>query len=80
VDELARFFLMHKNELKYNLHEDRKESESDYVLSKKGLKGFKKEPYCYQLHGAFKAMKLRNPASKGAILAEERVRVRLWKL
>lgn len=69
--ELARFFLMKVDDLKYKLRRNRKEGESEYVLSKKTLKGLKKEPYCYQLYGAFKAMKLRNSASKGAILAEE---------
>ncbi len=36
---------MRKNNLKLKLHEDRKESESEYILSKEALKDFKKEPH-----------------------------------
>jgi hypothetical protein len=69
--ELARFFLMGKDDLKYQLQENRQEGESEYILSKKKLKGFLRDAYRYQLYGAFKAMKLMNTATLGALLAEE---------
>jgi hypothetical protein len=72
MDEHARFPLTRKSDLKCKLQENRKKGESEYVLSKKALRGFKKEPYRYQLHDAFKAVKLRNSASKGAILVVEK--------
>lgn len=69
--ELARFFLMEVVELKYKVRENRQEGETEYVLSKKKLPGFLRDPYCYQLYGAFKAMLLKNSKTKGAIIAEE---------
>lgn len=67
----ARFFLMEVDDLKYKLRVNRQEGESEYVLSKKRLPGFIKDPFCYQLYDAFKAMLLKNSKSKGAIVAEE---------